>query len=338
MEKNKPAISIIAHTNRVGGLDILFEGLKHQIFKDFELILVDSIYKYRKDIVFEKSKQYDFIIKHIEPEPNIFPIANYCILVNTGLCAAEGSVVYFTGDYCYLHPETLFRCNTFHSNTPRNHALLFPGSHGPMKLDKISDNFPKENQYGHRGNPMSASLLNTPEAEYIATQNKWSNAYVEDLDKGLFDKVLWSIFNKPFTNKDIITDFIIPEEFYIEADKFANCPIDTAAPVFHDLCCLRYDSFKLDFLLEANGLDEEMDGAGGFMDTELARRLVRVYGAQFFAMNFQSTINIITKYYLLPRKITKGYNNINIINARNMREKPITNNSITKWKKNKEIQ
>lgn len=331
----KPYISVIAHTNRVGGLDVLFEGLKHQTFKDFELVLVDSIYKYRKDIVAEKAKEYDFVVKHVEPLHNIFPVANYCILTNTGICASEGEVVYLTGDYCYLHEETLARCHAFHSKTPRNFALLFPGTHGPVKIDTVSDNFPRDNQYGHRGDVMSASLMNTPEAEYVATQNRWSDAYAEDLDKGLFDKVLWSIFHTPFTNADNIIDLIDPKEFHIEADKFANCPTDTAAPAFHDLCCLRYDSFKRDFLLDANGLDEEMDGSGGYQDTELARRLVRLYGAQFFAMNFQSTINIITKYYLLPRKITKGYNNYNIICQRNMREVPLTNNSITEWKKSK---
>jgi len=325
----KPYISVIAHTNRVGGLDVLFEGLKHQKFKNFELVLVDSIYKYRKDIVTEKSKQYDFVVKHIEPKNNIFPVANYCVLVNTGICASEGEVVYFTGDYCYLYEDTLALCHKFHSNTPQNYALMFPGSHGPVKISTVSNDFPMNNQYGHRGDVMAASLMNTPEDEYVATQNKWSDLYAEDLSKGLFDKVLWSIFHKPFTNKDNITDFVDPKELFIETDKFANCPTDMAAPAFGELCCMRYDSFKLDFLLDANGLDEEMDGSCGYMDTELVRRLIRLYDARFFAQNVQSTMNIITKYFLLPRKLTKGYNNWNIIVQRYMHEVPLTNNTIT---------
>ena len=65
-----PKISVIVPTNRIGGLDILFESLKRQSFQDFELILADAIYQYRKNIVAETVRQYGFPVKHIEPSEN----------------------------------------------------------------------------------------------------------------------------------------------------------------------------------------------------------------------------------------------------------------------------
>jgi hypothetical protein len=60
---NMPDISIVMPTNRVGGLDLLFKSLENQTFKNFELVLVDSLYKHRKDLVSEKAKQYSFKVR-----------------------------------------------------------------------------------------------------------------------------------------------------------------------------------------------------------------------------------------------------------------------------------
>lgn len=328
---NKPTISVIIPTNRVGGLDVLFECLKEQSFQSFELILVDALFNKRKKIVEEKSKLYNFTIKHIEPLNNTFPICNYCRSMNTGLCVAQGSVVYFSCDHSYMLRDTLLTHAKFHSNTPNNNILMLPVNDCPVKLEAISSNFPKDRQYGTRGHDEAVKLLIAPEKTYVDAHNEWSDRYVEDLEKGLLDKVLWSIFEEKFVYDNLV-NFISSTSI---DTKFNNCSSTEPSPAFHDLCCVKNDSFKRDFLMEANGFEEEMDGTHGFQDSELARRLLRVHGAQFFAMNIMPASVINTRYYLSPRKIIKGYNNIKIINAKNMKEQILKNNTITEFKKNK---
>lgn len=197
-----------------------------------------------------------------------------------------------------------------------------------LNIHLISNKFPKERQYGTRD--QSVGLMQVPEAEWISFHNEWSEKYAADVKNGLLDDVMWSIFEKPFVYENGL-DYMVP--FIYTDTKFHNCSIDTATPIFHDFCCIKNDSFKLDFIMAANGMDEEMDGTHGYQDTELARRLSRVYGCQFFAMNTTPSTIINSRYLLEPRKSIKGYNNNNIIVRKNMKETPLTNNTIIEWKK-----
>jgi len=327
-EKISPFISIVVPINRVGGLDVLFESLKNQSFQDFELILVDAIYKYRKDVVAEKAKEYGFLVKHTEPIGNTFPISNYCRSINTGLCQAAGKIVYFTCDNAYLPKDVLLTHAAFHTNNKDKESLLMLHVNDcMMNRSMLSSNFP-DRQYGTRGKDREVQLLLVPEKVYVDAHNEWSDRYAEDLQNGILDKVLWSIFDKKY-EYDHFNDYITSTSI---DTKFNNCSATNPTPAFHDLCCLKNDSFKLEFLLDANGMEEEMDGSHGFQDSELARRLKRVHRGQFFAMNTMPASIINTRYYLEPRKIVKGYNNHNIIVQRNNNEKILTNNTITRWK------
>jgi hypothetical protein len=196
-------------------------------------------------------------------------------------------------------------------------------------LEAVSHNFPKHRQYGHRGNPEATKLLAVPEEVYVKAHNEWSDRYAEDLNNGFLDKVLWSIFEEPFVYEQGIERLI---QCTNVDTKFNNCSATEPTPAFHDLCCIKNNSYKLDFLMEANGFDEDYDGTWGFFDTELARRLVRCHGAQFFAMNTMGDSVINTRYYLEPRKIVRGYDNIKMIDAAYMNEKPLTTGTIAKWK------
>ena len=329
----KPYISVVIPTNRAGGMDILFESLKAQSFQNFELVIADALYPYRKDIVAEKAKEYNFPVKHLDPKDNTFPISNYCKSINTAICASEGEIVYFTSDHNWMPQDVLLTHADFHKNTPRNHALFLHVSEGVMNIEAVSHNFPKDRQYGSRGKWYHSYLMQVPEAEWVGDHNEWSDRYMEDIKNGLLDKVMWSIFEEPFVYERGLDYLIVKKD---NDTKFQNCPVDTPMPVFHDLCCLKNDSFKWDFLIEANGMDEEMDGTHGYQDTELARRLLRVHGCQFFAMNKMSTRIINTRYFLEPRKIINGYNNDKIIVRKNLRETALSNNTITEWKKKKE--
>lgn len=331
ISKKTPKISIIIPTNRIGGLDILFESLSKQIFQDFELVLVDAIHDRRKNIVAEKSKLYNFPVKHVSPLDNTFPVSNYCKSMNTGLCAAEGELIYFTCDYAYLDKNILQTHTQFHSNTPKNYMLMLPVNECHFDKKYLSKKFPMERQYGTRGLDAQYQLLVAPEEHYVGSHNTWSENYAEDIKKGLLDDVLWSIFEEPI-EENTITRIISK----LTADtKLINVSKETPQQVMQDLCCLKNDSFKREFLIEANGMDEEMDGSHGFQDSELARRLKQLYNGQFFAMYKHPVSVINTRYYLEPRKIIKGYNNIKIIDRKYLQQEPLQNNTITKFKESK---
>ena len=134
MSNINPYISVIVPTTRIGGLDVLFSGLENLIFKDFELILVDNLYDYRKDIVIEKMKQYSFKIKHIPPLNSTFTATNYCRDMNTGIINSDGNIVLCICDYAWLHPSCLQIHHDFHKNETNNSALIC--SYNLCKLPK----------------------------------------------------------------------------------------------------------------------------------------------------------------------------------------------------------
>lgn len=327
-----PYISVIVTTNRIGGLDILFEGLRRQTYQNFELILIDAIYEKRKEVIKEKSKNYNFMTKHIAPMDNTFPISNYCKSINTGLCVAQGTVAYFTCDYSYLDENCLLYHANFHLNNPENYVFIMPVSYYGLIEERLSHNFPKFRQYGHGSGELQCQLLVASEKQYVDIHEQWTNNYIQDLNNNVFDNFYWSIFDNYFDDKDHFNDI-----GYINYSgaNIDNRFSDNIMPVIPELCSLKNDSFKLSLLLKANGLNEELDGTHGFQDTELSRRLAKLYDAKFFASNLSPVSIINIRHYLEPRKIVNGYKNIDIINSSEMNTLPITNNTITKTRKTK---
>lgn len=180
--------------------------------------------------------------------------------------------------------------------------------------------------------------MTVAEHDYVSSHNAWSDNYAFDLKNNLLDDVLWSIFDIPITEKMNIENIIIST---IVDTKLNNYKTDIPTIISQDICCLKNDSFKLRFLLEANGMNEAMDGTHGYQDTEFARRIHRLYNGLFFAINNFPVSVVNTRYYLEPRKIINGYNNYKIIEDGDKDQRPILNNVITKWKEiapiNKEI-
>jgi glycosyltransferase involved in cell wall biosynthesis len=304
-------ISVIVTTNRIGGLDVLFESLKNQSYQNFELILVDAIYQKRKGLVAEKSKKYNFTVKHVEPIKNIFPVSNYCSSMNTGLCMAEGELAYFTCDYACLDKDTLLTHAKFHANNADNYALLLPVNYYGLDKDVMSESFPQNRQYGQKRRDSKYNLLVATEKDYVDAHDQWTDTYVTDLQTDLLDNLLWSTFKQPFNNYSNVESY---SDFNMENTNIDIRYENTEGLVLEDMCCLKNDSFKLKFLLNANGFDEAFDGTHGFQDTGLARRLHSVHGAIFSAANKAAVKVLNIRFYLEPRKIINGYRNIDIIN------------------------
>lgn len=263
----KPDISIVMPTMRIGGLDIIFESLKYQTFKNFEFIISDSIYKYRKDIVAEKTKQYSFAVKHVEPTKNTFPIGHFCNAENTGLVNASSNIVLMITDYTYLQPTCIEQHIAFHNEyTADNRGYM--GSH----------------QY---------KSLPTLHADFIQYTNEDTDKYVSDLAANKFSNVMWSIFD---------SDFIQDPEA-LPLDSMGNADTKLFMPYHHNadqnLFNGKNESVKTEAALSINGWDEDLDGTTPYQDNVFSDMLVRKLGLKW-SVNGQNKAYIVNPRSVFP--------------------------------------
>ena len=271
-----PLISVIVPTLRVGGLDILFAGLEQQTFQDFELILVDSIHKFRKELVAERAKNYHFPIKHVETIGNPFPLNSYQRCVNTGIVYASGSVCFFTCDYAWLPPNVLSEHADFHRSAQGRASML-----GVIRLHDVpllNQAFPPK--YGLRelskGGTVPADEIdrqwNDANIRHAMTK-KWCDDYCADLESGVLDPVMWSIFDHSFVPGDSPTGLPV-----LHVEMKSSMPEGQVQPQF---CHLKNDSIPTESLLAVNGFDERYDGCHGWQDSEVADRMSMRLGMQW---------------------------------------------------------
>lgn len=118
-------VSVIIPTIRYGGLDITFKGLGNQVFKDFELIIIDDVPKSRKREVSNYAKQYDIAVKYLRSKPPHWK-ANKMIsnARNTGLIHAEGELIVFIDDYIYVKPEFLHKHVSLYKESKCAYTLM----------------------------------------------------------------------------------------------------------------------------------------------------------------------------------------------------------------------
>src|ERR1700685_2675940 len=130
-------ISIIVPTNRIGGLDVLFDGLAHQSFKDFELILIDNILQYRADLLIEQEKKLPFKFKYSKAYGNIqFPYANYTGSINTGIHLAESKYILILADYMFLSEFELENRVKMHEDL-NDYKAVIHGNYITHKMPKL---------------------------------------------------------------------------------------------------------------------------------------------------------------------------------------------------------
>ena len=246
-------ISIIIPTNRVGGLDVVFDSLEQQTERDFELVLVDNIYKYRRELVAEKAKQYSFPVRHIEPRDNPFPRVCYCRTMNTGVAHARGDIVVYQCDYTWFSPRTVFYHRTWQHVYP-----------GPLLLDmsytylpKLKPGFPTDRFVHHIDPPDDAQ-------GFTDSLNEATRLYIDALDRGELDEFMWSIFDEPLTQEKA---WSLP----IESVHYKNA----AEGPFQDYnyCCFKNESFPTELVLKMNGHDEDYDESHAWQDSEFSYRL-----------------------------------------------------------------
>jgi glycosyltransferase involved in cell wall biosynthesis len=261
-----PAISIIMPTMRPGGLDIVFKSLERQTFKNFELILVDGIYKHRKDIVAQESKKYDFIVKHVEPIKNVFPISCLAHTTNTGFVNASASLVLMITDYTYLPTDCVEKHIKFHNiNLAENMGYMCP--HQYKSLPELHPDF-------------------TP------YQNEDTDLFVSDIITGKLNHLMWSIFKEPFDQD--------PEALSLDSMGNADTKLFMPyGPGDHQAFNAKNESLKIEAALKVNGWDEELDGAHLCQDNVFSDILVKKLGFTWI-VDKDNKVYIINPRFVMP--------------------------------------
>lgn len=281
----KPYISIIVPTTRVGGLDILFSGLEQQTFKDFELLLVDSLFEYRKELVQTQATKYSFPVKHFS-QPNT--ATDLCKAMNKALIHAEGHLVYLLCDYTWLDKNCLQIHADFHKSkkSEKNYAVI--GHFNDCQLPILHKDFYRTYASNVPYYPEEIPNL------FVIKERENYNHYIEDINSGKLNELMWSLFETPFTTSTNQTSFIV------NGGK-AKLP---AGIVDGRVCIFKNESYLLDTVLDMNGFNEELDGSHGWQDWEFGDRIMATTNAQLFHLPeaIAFTINPRTILYARDRR------------------------------------
>jgi glycosyltransferase involved in cell wall biosynthesis len=84
------------------------KSLESQTFDDFEFIVVDALWEWRKD--YFRNKRFSFLIKHLKPKPSVWEKIGawrVCSMLNTGIIHAEGELVVRVDDCSSFGPDFL---------------------------------------------------------------------------------------------------------------------------------------------------------------------------------------------------------------------------------------
>lgn len=256
---------------RVGGIDVISHGLEQQTYKDFELILVDGLWKHR-NYVFHTCPQRHFPaesmtgsyrVKHVEPFQNPFPINSFCRYSNTGLVHADCDIVVFITDYTWL-PRGCLQHHVDYHEAHKDGAHGYMGVHKYLALPEVV--LPRK--YGRDEMPLLQA----------------------DLASGALNPFMHSIFKEPFGGiEGLGPDLAFPEG--------RDPKVDIYGDILGDLFHAKNESVRLEHLLGVNGWDEDLDGSHCYQDWDLADRLTHQYGMRWFCQNFN------VAYIVNPRTV-----------------------------------
>lgn len=99
-------ISVVVPTRRLGGLDMTFTSLENQMFRDFELVLVDGWYRHRREDVEEYAEEFSFPVRHLYDGHGRMD-GWYDTNRNVALPYVDGELLVFMDDYAEMLPYVL---------------------------------------------------------------------------------------------------------------------------------------------------------------------------------------------------------------------------------------
>lgn len=133
-------ISVMNLTNRWGGIDILWANMRRQTEQDFELVLVDALWREREEEV--KTYINDPRLKYIRQNDKVEgALTNLAHADNQGFKACEGELIVCLQDYIWINPEGLEKYWFHHKNHPEGILVTGVGDqyNKPAKEDMTDE-------------------------------------------------------------------------------------------------------------------------------------------------------------------------------------------------------
>jgi glycosyltransferase involved in cell wall biosynthesis len=214
-------------------------SLKNQTLTDFELIIVDNLFKARANLFADNTFQGEklsFPVKHIPPKPSpylergMWHIAND---LNTGYINADGELLFNVGDGAeFIDPTTLQKLWNYHERKCFAHALI---------------------TYFNKGEPLFYNDVYTRLVAATPKCEGWSyKQVIEFLDQ----------IYKP-------GEAVRDSRWHIVSEQpngvYYNAPIAS--------WWYGYATISLEAILKLNGYDELFDGTKGLEDCDFGARL-----------------------------------------------------------------
>lgn len=254
-------ISVIVPTYRTGGLDLLFGSLRKQTYRDFELILADEIFDRRIPIIRDRLELSALDFRTTVLRPDGGPrLSNYSRSINNAIARARGEIILLQADYTWLNEDCLERHAELHARGEKICAML---DYSYCSLPPCDPRFPH-----YVPDPGKVFTL-ADGAEHERSVTEAADRYERDLESGILDPLMWSIFETEITTRE-----------QVDALPTTLTHSKQGMSITADWASLKNESYRREDLLAVNGLDEDLDGSHLYQDQEVARRLQR-YGVRF---------------------------------------------------------
>lgn len=137
----KTKISVMNLTNRWGGIDVLWANMRRQDFEDWELIIVDALWRGREKEVIEyiDDPRLKYIRQNPKPEGAHTGLAH---ADNQGFAACDGELIVCLQDYIWIPYDSLSKYWFHHTNNPKGVLVTGVGHQykRPSKEDIVDPN------------------------------------------------------------------------------------------------------------------------------------------------------------------------------------------------------
>jgi hypothetical protein len=104
----KSKITLLNITARFGGMDMLRANLERQVFKDFDLVMVDALWRNREPQVKKYFKDFDFTyVQQSDKKEGAF--SNLAHADNEGFKNCNGDLIVLLQDFIWIPPSSFYK-------------------------------------------------------------------------------------------------------------------------------------------------------------------------------------------------------------------------------------
>lgn len=287
-------ISVCLVTIRPGGIDVLLAGLKHQEFdsRDFEMVLVDSLYHRRREQVADAFAAARIRLVHTPPRQRIYPIDSCPQARNTCIAKASGELLVWLVDYAFLPSKCLSEHWGVYEYTKGEYAAM--GAHNYLFPPPLAYELP---DYA----PIKMFKPNESLGVTYGHNKDVSLRFYNDVMSGFYDPYMISIFRDPIVAPEQVTRLHDDPYFFGADPKLRG---QTGHGCDADLFHAKNESTPIEWCLRVNGFDEGYTGHV-YDDTDFSNRAAHA-GAKWIMLHQEACVNIVNPRHVFPHAVLRS--------------------------------